>query len=274
MANNPLQQYFRQPKIYIALPVSAVYSRPGTINSTDKMPIFGMTGMDELILKTPDALLSGESTARVIASCCPAITDPWGLANIEVDLIIVAIRIATYGNMMTVNHTCPHCQAENEYEFDLGKLIEHFSKCKFSSSIAVDNLVIKIKPLDLKTANEFSLTTFALQKKIIRVQQMEDPDERDQLATELIKELNQNQIKIIQSSIEQIDLADQVVTERAYILEFLNNCDRDVFEKIRLLFEENAAQWRIPPTPVKCTACDGDSSVQMELNQTNFFGGA
>jgi hypothetical protein len=80
MANNPLQQFFRQPKIYISLPSQGVYNKPGTFSGNiERLAVYGMTGMDEILLKTPDALLSGESTATVIKSCCPSVTDAWDL---------------------------------------------------------------------------------------------------------------------------------------------------------------------------------------------------
>jgi hypothetical protein len=53
MANNPLQQYFRQPKIFINLPSQGVYNKPGSIQGeVSNMPVFGMTGMDEILMKT------------------------------------------------------------------------------------------------------------------------------------------------------------------------------------------------------------------------------
>ena len=72
MSQNPLQQYFRQPKIYVKLPSQGMYSKPGAIaGDINGLPVYGMTGMDEIIMKTPDSLLSGESIAQVIKSCCP-----------------------------------------------------------------------------------------------------------------------------------------------------------------------------------------------------------
>ena len=66
MAVNPLQKYFRQPKIYIKFPSGGIFNKPGTIQGdVTNTPVYGMTGMDEIIVKTPDALLSGESTAQV-----------------------------------------------------------------------------------------------------------------------------------------------------------------------------------------------------------------
>ena len=68
MAGNPLQKYFRQPKVFIKLPSGGIYSKPGTIQGdAGNVPVYGMTGMDEIIVRTPDALLSGESTATVIS---------------------------------------------------------------------------------------------------------------------------------------------------------------------------------------------------------------
>jgi len=80
MATNPLKQFFRQPKIFIKLPSKGIFNNPGTLQGDlDKMPVFGMTGMDEILMKTPDALLNGESTVRLMQSCCPSITDGWDI---------------------------------------------------------------------------------------------------------------------------------------------------------------------------------------------------
>jgi hypothetical protein len=77
--NNPLRQYFRQPAIYIKLPSGGKYYADSAIDFpvNGDIPVFPMTVKDELTLKTPDALLSGESTVKVIESCCATIKDAW-----------------------------------------------------------------------------------------------------------------------------------------------------------------------------------------------------
>ena len=89
MSSNPLQKFFRQPKIFIKLPSMGIYNPDTVIESMDNLPIFGMTGMDEILLKTPDALLSGESSIRVIESCCPNIKNAWELSSLDVDSLII-----------------------------------------------------------------------------------------------------------------------------------------------------------------------------------------
>jgi hypothetical protein len=50
--NNPLSKFFRQPKIYITLPSRGLYYEPGVLGgSYENVPIFAMTGMDEISVR-------------------------------------------------------------------------------------------------------------------------------------------------------------------------------------------------------------------------------
>jgi len=66
--SNPLQKYFRQPKIYIRLPSNGKYWNPNDIELTEsgELPVYAMTAKDELSFKTPDSLINGQSTVNVI----------------------------------------------------------------------------------------------------------------------------------------------------------------------------------------------------------------
>jgi len=67
-SHNPLKKYFRQPKIYISLPSQGKFYPDGSIEMTEngELPVYSMTAKDEMIIKTPDALLNGSSTVEVI----------------------------------------------------------------------------------------------------------------------------------------------------------------------------------------------------------------
>ena len=97
--SNPLQKYFRQPKLYISLPSKGAFYPIGALEMPEnkEVPVYAMTAKDELVFKTPDALLNGQATVEVIKSCIPAIKDPWNIPSIDLDTILVAIRMATYG---------------------------------------------------------------------------------------------------------------------------------------------------------------------------------
>ncbi len=270
--SNPLQHYFRQPKIYIGLPSKGIFSKPGVFQGdVNRIPVFGMTGMDEIVLKTPDALLAGESTVNVIQSCCSPIKDAWEISNIDAPMILSAIRIATYGNNMTVGHTCQQCEAENEYELDLNKIIEHFSAKQFDGRIVLDELVINLQPLTYRQSNDFAMRNFALQRRLSQVKDITDEDKQQEMINQIYKELGDIQNDVFIASIGSVETPNQVVTERAYIAEWLKNCDSAIFDSIKSKNDVLRKEWEMPVFPCKCESCGTEVNLTVELDQANFF---
>ena len=128
-----LSNWYRQPKIYIRLPSKGEYYAKDAldISTTGDYAVYAMTAKDELMFKTPDALLNGQSTVEVLKSCIPAIQDPWKMPSIDVDAALVAVRIATYGEKMEVSTNCPSCAAENDYEINLNNWLEKLNQFQF-----------------------------------------------------------------------------------------------------------------------------------------------
>jgi len=275
MANNPLAQHFRQPKIFVKLPSQGVYSKPGTIQGdVNSIPVYGMTGMDEIIMKTPDALLTGESNIRVIESCCPSIKNAKELSVLDTDLIFTAIRIATFGSDMQVEKTCQHCGELGEYTIDLNRLIEHFNQVKFDNNLVLDNLVIKMRPMTYEQSNDFGLKNFQLQQKLAQANRIEKEEEQQKILNELFVELGAMQNELYSLAIESIQTDKVNVTERAYINEFLENCDRSVFASIKAQFEKNRDALSLPSFTVECSDCQGSNEISVTMDQSTFFGQA
>lgn len=272
MAQNPLQQYFRQPKIFISLPSHGIYNKPGSINGdVDRMPVFGMTGMDEILMKTPDALLSGDSTVKVINSCCPSIQDPWDLSNIDLDLVLAAIRIATYGSDLTVIQICKSCGTDHEYTLNLNKLVDHYSSCKFDNKLVLDELSVTFKPLNYKQSTDFSLKNFQLQQQLGQITVIEDELERKKVVADLFQQLSMLQNDVLLEQIEKVDTNKISVTERSFISEWLSNCDSTVVAKLKSHIEENQKTWAIPAHQVTCENCGAAIEINIELDQSSFF---
>lgn len=275
MAQNPLQQFFRQPKVFIGLPSAGAYLKPGSIQGDPThMPVYGMTGMDEIILKTPDALLAGESTVKVIESCCSNIKDAWDISVIDMDIILAAIRIATYGNTMSVTHTCPTCSTDNEYDIDLTKIIEFFATCKYNNSIVLDGLTIKIRPLTYKESTDFSQRNFQIRQQLVQANEVESDDERTKLMTGFVQDLAMLQNEIFTAGVESVEANGQVVSERQFIKEWIENSDKVVFDKIKERYFENQNAWTPPATEVICESCGATNKIAIDLDQSSFFGNA
>ena len=142
---NPLAKHFRQPSIYIKLPSNGRFWPEGALDLpvTGQIPVYPMTAKDEITLRTPDALMNGAGVVDVIRSCCPSITDPWKMPSIDVDAVLIAIRIASYGADMDIDTDCPYCKEENTHTVNLNESLNGIRCPDYDQKFAFDNLKIK-----------------------------------------------------------------------------------------------------------------------------------
>jgi hypothetical protein len=271
MATNPLQKYFRQPKIYVSLPSKGVYNNPGSIEQTENMPVYSMTGMDEILLKTPDALLNGEATVKIIESCCPSIKNAWELSNLDIDLILTAIRIATYGESMSVSYTCANCKSQSDYDVDVKTFIEHFDTCQYMNVVALGDINIKLRPLDYKEITEYNLKNFTLQRQLAQGLESNSDEEQQKLVNNLFNQLADIQADVYLQGIESVEIPEGVVDRQEFIKEWLANSESSVYEAIKTQIDLNRKNWRLPPNNVVCPDCGTDGQFDIDLDQAGFF---
>jgi hypothetical protein len=271
-AINPLQKYFRQPKIYVQLPSKGLYYPPGTLlGDYNNVPIFAMNGMDEILYKTPDALFSGEATVKVIESCCPYIKDAGQMPGIDVDMLIIAIRIATFGDLLPVSKTCPGCGEENTFEVDLKKYVDYFNSLHYSNKIEIGEITVTLRPLTYKELTEVNLENFKMQKMLIQSKDIEDDKVRQEQIDEVYRILADVQTGIFIKSIETVQIPEGIVDEKDWIAEWVKNSERELFDQIKTKLEENKRQWELPKQPVMCPSCSKEDQIDVELDQANFF---
>ena len=139
---NPLQKYFRQPKIYLSLPSKGHWYPEGAIEMTEngELPVYAMTAKDELAFKTPDALLNGQSVVDVVKSCVPNIKDPWLMPSIDVDAILIAIRIATYGEKMEIETRVPTAATMRKFDLDLRMLLDKYQGIEYDNLVEINGM--------------------------------------------------------------------------------------------------------------------------------------
>lgn len=274
--SNPLAKYFRQPRAYIDLPSKGIYNKQGEITSTTNMPVYGMTGMDEILLKTPDALMTGESTIKVIESCCPNIIDASELSTFDLGTVLSAIRIATYGNNLSVNHVCVKCGTENNFSLDLSLLIDHYKTIKFDNKVLIGELTVNIKPLSYRESTEFSLRNYQVQRQLAQIAAIQSEDEKAKILKDLKLQLSALQMDIILAGVDSVVTDSQLVSDREYIAEWLSNCDKIFTDKLRDKFDENKIKNAAPPFIAECDneECKHHNEVRFELDESNFFGKA
>jgi ribosomal protein L32 len=271
MNQNPLQKYFRQPKLFVSLPSKGLYYPENTLSGDyNNVPIMAMTGMDEIIMKTPDALFNGEATVKIIESCCPYIKDARSVPSLDIDTLLIAIRMATYGETITVGHTCKNCGTENEYEVQLPTLLEHYQNKKFHNILEIDELQFVFKPLSYADMTATNIENFKLQKMLGQIPGL-PVEERQQHLDSIYEKLAEIQVQVFLLSIESIKTPETLVTEKEFIREFLANADKRIYKAIKEKLESNRDEWNVPKLAVKCNNCGTDDSVEVRLDQSNFF---
>jgi hypothetical protein len=280
-ANNPLKKYFRQPKIYLRLPSQGKYYAPGALDMPEsgELPVFAMTAKDELTMKTPDALINGEATVSLIKSCIPNIRDPWKMPSVDSDAILIAIRLASYGEKMEISTKVPNIGEDRSFEVDLRMLLDQLLVFSFDPFVEVDeSITIEVKPLTYKEFTENAQKTFEEQRIFRLVNDETIPDDKKLAAfSQSFRKLTNITIDLVLNSIASIDTPEGRVTDKKHIREFFENADKSYFDKVLKHLEKIRENTSIKPMKVRSTPEDVEAGAPEEyeipitFDQSNFF---
>lgn len=273
--SNPLNKYFRQPAIHLELPSKGRWWRPGSLNMgpTGLVPICPMTARDEILLKTPDALMNGLAMVEIFQSCSPAIKDGWSCPKVDVDALLIGIRIASYGQNLDIDSVCPHCKNTNRFAFDLTKRLEQIKCPNFDRPLTYKDIVIKFKPNVYFNTNRENSTSFHEEKlrQVVERSDLSD-EEKIQQMTEYAKKMLDASLLSLTTQTEFIQLEDGIkVNEHEFIKEFYDNIDGDSIRYITDYISSIYKEVEIPPLEFKCQECTGEYKSDFEFDYSNFF---
>jgi hypothetical protein len=277
MNSNPLSQYFRQPAVFIKLPSQGKHYPPGALEPTvnGEYPVLPMTTLDEITYRTPDALFNGQAVISVIQSCVPNIKNAWQMPGMDIDTVLVAIRTATYGHVLDISSQCPSCGEEADYGADLRIVMDSIHAPDYSKQLSLGDLEIYFKPMSYQQMNENSMTQFEEQKTLQMLQSAEgdNASKLNQLG-EVLKKITAVTTAALAQNIELVKTPSAQVTDLAHITEWLSNCDRTMFARIRDHIIAQKQQGELQPLDVKCNSCGNEYKQSFTLDMTNFFGAA
>ena len=256
--HNPLQQYFRKPAIYIKLPSGGKFNAPGDIDIPEngELAVYPMTAKDEILLRTPDALMNGATTVQVIESCVPAVKNAWKVCSLDIDMLLISLRIASYGEITNVKGVCPDCGTEANYELDLRTITDKVGMAKFNSNLDLEGLKIKFAPLTYETATKEALKNFEQQRMVQSVTNDDSGQVEDRISRfqDAFVRLTMFSVAILAETIRSITTPEgTVVTDRDQISEFVANSDHKIFNAIKQHLETEKTNTTIPPLNFKCT---------------------
>ncbi len=278
---NPLKKYFRQPKLYVKLPSSGNFYPKGALEFTQNMefPVYAMTARDEIVIKTPDALMNGQSTIDVIQSCMPNIKNAWMIPSIDVDAILIAIRIATYGEQIDLDINIPNTDITKTYTTDLRLALDKLLSAVYDTEIKInDELTAFVRPINYEEFTKSSIKTLEEQRifSIVNNQDLSEEQKIEQF-NKSFKKLTEINIGSIVKSIVKIVTPDGEVTDSAYISEFVSNSDKEFFSKVTDHLEKQRDKFTMPLFKIVTTQEERDAGAPDEfetpisLDASNFF---
>jgi hypothetical protein len=272
-ANNPLKQYFRRPALYLTLPSKGHGYAEGVIEFPEngELPIYPMTAIDEITSRTPDALYNGVAIAEIIKSCVPAIKKPWEILNLDLDPILVAIRIATSGQLMEIESYCDSCKETSKYDVNLSGMLAEFKPGDYEKPLAMDDIQVKFKPLSYREVNDANTAQFEIQRALNSLDNIENIEERNKKTSEIMNSINELTINLMINTIEYIKVPDAIVFEKDFIREFLTSCDKNTHNKIKDQNIELRKSTEVKPLKMKCMNCTHEYEQPFNINVSNFF---
>lgn len=278
---NPLANFMRQPKIYIRLPSNGEFWPDDSINmpANEEFPVYSMTARDELIFKTPDALMNGQAIVDVVQSCMPNILNGWDIPTIDLDTILIAIRIATYGEIMSFSHKIPVINEDIEYEIDLRILLDSQQNNKWINQVAISpELIIFVKPLTYTHLTQTQLKSFETSRilNMVNDESLSDAQKLEMFNVSF-KNLTQVTVDLMAQSVYKIVSNTTEVTDPAVILEFISDIDKSVYSIIDKHLNNLKEMNQIKPLEFTTTeeqqkeGAPASYTIPLSFNNSDFF---
>ena len=278
-SSNPLNQYVRHAEIYTQLPSNGHFNTSGNLELTPnkELAIAPMTTSDDLVLKSPEGLLNGDSIARVIKSCAPGIRNVYELLVPDLDVILLAIRQASYGDDMDFEIICPVCNHEGAYALSIsGALMQmEFLRDEYFVKLSND-LTVYVKPFTYAHSVKETMSKYK-ESQAMKMLMEEDLTENVEKAAEFSQKLHtladlmteltaESIIKIIDPENHEMQVNKEQIFEW---IKFLPRKDAVLIQK--KLEEINTTG--VPKVrTIICEKCEHSWESEIQFDPSTFFG--
>ena len=256
---NPLLEKARIPGETFTLPSRGLFYKNGELDSTVKngeIHVLPMATFDEITLKTPDKLFSGQAIEDVFKRCIPQVLKPLELHSKDVDFLLVCLRKLSFGDKMEVSfqHDCEEAK-EHNYAFSMDPFIKNAKQ--------IDPTKIKTTfKLTLPQGQIVSLSPMRFKSTLALYQAASKTDDKMD-----VRQVNDSLVELFLGVIEDVD----GTTDRDHITEWLSTIPAGY---VRLITESlnKVSDWG-PDFEVKtkCKDCEEEILITSPINPIAFF---
>jgi hypothetical protein len=274
---NPLAKFYRQEAFRTKLPSRGAYYDETIVNLDDnqEIGIIPMTAQDEIMLKTPDSLLTGKALVDVIKSCVPEVVNPKKLLACDIDALMISIRRASYGEEADFAATCPECETENTYSIDLETIVNHSETLDSSYEVILpQGLTLFLKPGTFDTLIRQYKVAFENQKAQRALTTTASEEVAIQLFSKAFKDMAKLNFELMVEAIIKVvyteDGEEKEITNKKHIAEFISNIDKRSVDIIDEKLAEINKVGIERTFDAVCKECGHKWGTDIEFNPVNF----
>lgn len=255
---NPLLTNFTAPGETFRLPSGGIFYDETVLDPSVKngeVYVRPMTAYDEVLLKTPDKLFSGDAVREVFSHCIPSILQPGELFAKDVDFLLVCLRKVSYGEEMQISftHDCENAQ-EHSYVININEFIKNSKEIDPTTSIS--NYTV-----DLDNGQQVVISPIKFDDYIDMMQLTENYDSTDPYS------LQEIMIRSVLNIISSVD----GYTDKQIIKEWLEQIPPKHTKKINNNVDKTL-EWGPDFTVTEtCKDCGQNMEVTAPMNPLAFF---
>jgi hypothetical protein len=281
MSQNPLQQFFRQPALYLNLPTQGRWYNSEVVETTDdkQIAVYPLNALNDIMLNTPDAMLNGQALEKVVTDCAPSIKNVKRFMLPDLEALFVAIKSASNGGKMDYDRICPACKAENTFEMNCQALLDTMTYID-ESELTIrfgDDLVVYVTPYDFEMRQIFLRREFEEEKAFRAINaQGENIDDIDKasLLAESVERLSRLTFSLVSRSIEKIVLikSNTTVTDRDHINEWLMGISKSQADMVIEAVDKINKIGVPKQLTIQCNSCGHVWEDVLAFDPSSFFG--
>lgn len=274
-----LSQYYvyRLPGLHTVVPTKGRFLKDAETSMNGEFVISPMRAQDDMLLKNPDALMSGLALEKLFESCVPGISNPREISMPDIDVLLIAIRAATYGDIMKLDVKCPECESEYDYDCHLPGLLGTMTYVDEDEIVHCNNEVaVHVRPYNLNNASQIAFSAFEESRMLQNLDQNTAQDEegrklRYEKMTESLQKLKDVEARVVADCVTKVVVPDGEVSDKQEILDFIENTSKSWKEMIEKRVSEMNNHGIDKSIHIQCTNCSHEWDTQMEIDPTSFF---
>lgn len=276
--NNPLHQYFRTPKLYIKLPSRGQFYHKDfmKLSVNQELAVYPLTAIDQIMLKTPDAMLNGESLLKVVKNCVPDVSDVKQLVEPDINSILLAIKIASSGPSLSYTTACPSCSAENNYNIEIQSFLDTQTYVDPDSQLTIDDaLVVHVRPYNFEQRNLQLLNEIEESQSLKLLNSNEELNETQKMQElgNLVNSMANRTFELVSKSITHVTITQtgEQVTDPKFIEEFVKSISSTQANAIIDHIKELNRSGIKSETQFVCESCTHEWTAPVDFDPTSFF---